>query len=118
MSKLDWNDIEEILAVDDDGEVYEKLCKQSKASDFYFSVQKDEDLELCVYITPVSYFDEKNVQFDQSLMIEHLLPEDFYEEMEGCYAVDRDCSLEEIEEELTDLGFCKSDEFDEFMKEI
>jgi hypothetical protein len=118
MAKLSWNNIEEILDMDDDGESYTKLCKSSKPSDFYFTVKEDEDLDLYVCITPVVYFDTNECEFDQSLEIEHLLPEDFYEEMEGTYSVDRDCSVQEIEEELEALGFLRSEKFDDHMKEI
>jgi len=100
-------------------EEYENLCINSKPSDFYFYVgpiapgEDDEDYSF-IHIVPKIFFDTYNHMWDQSMNLNHILPEDFGEEMECIWSCER--SKEEVITDLIERGFEKNYKFTEFMK--
>ncbi|CAB4196932.1 hypothetical protein UFOVP1290_452 [uncultured Caudovirales phage] len=101
MTKLSWDN----PPVDDDE--LSKLCKISKSNDFYFYAYNAPNpifgAGTTICITPKLYFQKENCLWDLSLMIEHLLPSDFYESMESEWESER--SVDEVRSELLLLGF-------------
>lgn len=86
------------------------LCKEAEPSDFYFNIQDDGSGYCFISIVPVLFFDKHGSFFDETIPIDHLLPDDFEEEMECTYGCDR--SAEDVREELLGLGFRVSDDVD------
>lgn len=99
-------------------EEYDNLCKSSKPSDFYFYVGplapgEDNENYSFIHIIPKIFFDTYNHMWDQSMDIDHILPEDFGEEMECIWGCKR--SIEKIKADLIERGFLESPAFTEFM---
>lgn len=90
---------------------YEELCKNSKPSDFYFAAQKGEDEFCMVAIVPKLYFNKEGYMWDQSMQIEHLLPDDLSESMESIWENDGDRTVEEIRQDMLRRGFEENDQF-------
>lgn len=91
---------------------YTELCEQSKPSDFFFYVK--EDLEptfgcSIIYLVPILYFEKEKYEWDQSMFLYHILPEDFGEDMESVWSCER--PLAEVQQDMLDRGFKESAEF-------
>jgi hypothetical protein len=91
---------------------YEELCKNSKPSDFYFDVKAD--LEVCsgytmIAIVPKLYFHKEGYMWDQSMNLNHILPDDLSEAMESCWDSER--SAEEVRKDLLARGFEENAKF-------
>lgn len=100
---------------------YKKLCEESKSSDFYFYVY-DESFEYddtddnqddvaYVAIIPKAYFHANNCMWDQSMFLDHLLPNGYCECMEGVWDVE--CSKEFARKQMLDSGFEENKKFTE-----
>lgn len=110
MPEFSWSELDTIY---NDGDIYECMCASAQASDFYFYIT-DIDGVTAVAITPKEYFKTHEYMWDQHLPIDHLLPDDMYEEMECTWGCDRD--TESVRKEMLERGFEQSPEFDAFMK--
>jgi hypothetical protein len=110
MSKMSW---EKPPYHNDD--TYMKLCENSKPSDFYFVAQKDYEGFVMVAITPKLYFHKNGYMWDQSMQIEHLLPNDLSESMESVWESDSDRTVEEIRQDMLSRGFEENEQFTELV---
>lgn len=114
MSKVEltWDNLDGIY---NDGSrvdaLYHELCRRSKPSDFYFYVTETNEGDVWLTITPKLFFDQNSYSWDQSMDLEHILP-DFTEEMECTYAPnDNDRRASEIRNDLLAKGFLENEEF-------
>ncbi len=89
---------------------YEKLCKESVPSDFFFSVFEWTGTGTCIAIVPKLYFLKEKCMWDQSMPIEHLLPDTFSESMECVWETEKN-DLDLVKNELLSMGFLENDEF-------
>lgn len=84
-------------------------------SDFIFATHDDgTGGNLVVIITPAYSFKEEQCMFDGALQIDHLLPEDWDELMEGHYECADFYSHKEIMDIFTEKGFVFDPDFQEF----
>lgn len=103
-----WDDD---LDLDDDQ--LEKLWELVRADEFCF-VFGGEGEERCVAITPLAFFKKDGCQYDQHLLIEHLLPsEEWCDVMEGVYEYPG--TEAEARQELLSRGFVDDPGFVAFM---
>jgi hypothetical protein len=100
--QLSWENVEVILDHDDDGELYDKLCQNSKPSDFYFDLLDDNGITI-INLSPKLFFDKNECMFDQPMYLEHILPDDFGDEMENVWSSER--SIDEVRKDLLERGF-------------
>ena len=104
--KLCWENVEEILS-DDNEDLYEELCEKSKPSDFYFYAKNSTDVSGEVFtdivITPKAFYDKSGHFWDQHMNIEHILPDDFENLMEGIWSSER--TIKEIKQDMIARGF-------------
>ena len=115
-SKISWDNLDEVYENEED---YEALCEKSKPSDFYFAVNKfmdfcageDEDARdgyTYIAIVPKVYFNKENCMWDQSMYLDHILPDDFNEAMESIWECER--SIEDARKVLIEMGFEENSE--------
>jgi len=90
---------EEAFNADLDDDEIEDLWAQTKPEDFYFMVENSGH----AVITPKEYYDQNGCMYDQHLLIDHILPKELGEEMEGAYSFE--VSPEEMRDKLLKLGF-------------
>lgn len=99
-------------------DAYTELCEQSKPSDFYFCAIKDIDGcsygETMIGIVPKEYFDSFGFMWDQTMFLEHILPEDFSESMECIWDSDRPAPS--VRQEMLALGFEENEKFSKLFK--
>src|SRR5271154_1291907 len=91
---------------------YAQLCENSKPSDFYFSVKEGLEVvggDTMVAIVPKVYFQKEGCMWDQSMFLEHILPDDLGECMTSCWATDR--GAEEVRQDLLTRGFEENKKF-------
>lgn len=99
-------------------EAYEKLCENSKPSDFYFHAQNDVNEvsfgATWIAIVPKEYWNTHKYMWDQSMFLDHILPEDFGESMESIWDSER--PVEEVRKDLLARGFEENEEFTNSVK--
>lgn len=105
-----------------DDKAVRDLCDKATPSDFYACFlpgslldMDDNDNACYVSICPKEYFDRHDCEFDQTLPIDHLLPKDFSEAMEGVYEATR--PLKDVRQDLLELGFKESKRFSKIIGE-
>jgi hypothetical protein len=116
-NKLSWDNLD-----DYDHKEYDELCKQSTPADFYFAVSNslsfdpnDNDAFTFIAIVPKAFFDKERCMLDSSMDLEHILPEDFGEEMEGIWSTSR--SVDEVRKDMLERGFEENQKFVDAAKE-
>jgi hypothetical protein len=109
MPEFSWSELDSIY---DDEDMYECMCASAQTSDFYFHVS-DVDGMTTIAIVPKEYFKIQGHMWDQHLPIDHLLPDDMFEEMECTWSCDRD--IESVRKDMLQRGFEENREFDEFL---
>jgi hypothetical protein len=95
----------------DDESVLGKLFKNSTGKDYYFHVSSgkemgDDEAFAWLTIVPKAYYDKHQCLFDQSMPIDHLLPEDCTEEMESVWA--SEMPAKDLRQEMLFRGFQES----------
>jgi len=101
-----------------DHDAYEQLCENSKPSDFYFSVKEDMSFTngfTFIAIVPKLYFVSEKCMWDQSMFLEHILPEDCSEAMESVWDCER--SADEVRKDMLARGFEENEEFSKLVDE-
>lgn len=108
---IDWDNLEK----DEDGEVTAEQIKLLRPEDFIFDISKRGDI--CVVITPKSYFDKYGYMYDQHLdyMIEKFLPSYLFEDMEATFIPEGNQTRQQIEQDLLRAGFKKDRQFTNFL---
>lgn len=92
---------------------YEELCQNSKPSDFYFAVHESCDSSMgytYVSIVPKLYFHKYGYMWDQSMFLDHLLPQDLIEAMECIWDAET-LSVEDLRKDLLARGFEENEKF-------
>ncbi len=114
--KITWDNLDEIYSTITgpllgNRTLYEQLCAESKGSDFYFHVSGPDEYNHSarIYVVPVVYFLKTHYAWDQSLHLDHLLPEDCLESMECVW--ETDLSVGEVMGFMAQRGFTENDEF-------
>jgi hypothetical protein len=95
-----------------DEEAYSELCAKSMPSDFYFSVSESDDFThgyVFISLVPKVFFHKEGYMWDQSMFLDHILPDDFDESMESIWESPR--SVEEIRADLLARGFEENEAF-------
>lgn len=95
--------------------LFEKLCKESKASDYYIAVKSEESgfgITTSVTICSREFFDHFGYLLDVTPNITHLLPEWISGELQEA-VLESSKSKEETLKELLRLGFSTSSAFQE-----
>jgi hypothetical protein len=105
-----WADDIQDRDLDDDA--IEELWGFTSPSDYYFTICPTDDGP-CAIICPASYFDEQHCLYDQHLLIEQLLPDDFEQIMEATFLFDRTDSS--ARKELLKRGFKENVGFTAFI---
>ena len=118
-TKISWDNIEKLFRThgDDEGEdLYDKLCKQSSPADFYFAVSnslsfdpEENDAFTFIALVPKVYFNKEGCMWDQSMNLDHILPEDFGEEMESIWGTSR--NIEDVRKDMLARGFEENKDF-------
>ena len=103
MKDLTWAD-----PTTKDWDAYKLLCKNSKASDFYFAAQVYDEYTM-VAIVPKEFFHAFGYMWDQHMPIDHILPNDMGEMMESVWDSER--SVEEVRADLLARGFEETEKF-------
>lgn len=91
-------------------EVFETLCKNSEAKDYYVDVYADGPRSVAVTICPGEIFHHFKYLHDETPMIEHLLPEWIAGELQEA-VLESTRSVDETIRELLKRGFLMSTEF-------
>jgi hypothetical protein len=107
MSNLSWED-----PPYHNSDAYKELCEKSTPSDFYFDVKADLEVTgglTMIAIVPKVYFDKHGYMWDQSMFLDHILPEDLSEAMESCWDTER--SAEDVRQDLLASGFQENIKF-------
>jgi hypothetical protein len=89
----------------------------AKASDYYFNVSEDiGDGNLFVSFVPIKFWDKNKYMKDKVLpsSIDNILPSYLEEGEESIYLSDKSCS--QTKQDLLNLGFKTSIEFDDFLE--
>src|SRR5271167_4049365 len=92
--------------------------ENSKPSDFYFSVKEGLEVvggDTMVAIVPKVYFQKEGCMWDQSMFLEHILPDDLGECMTSCWETER--SAEEVRQDLLTRGFEENKKFSKMVGE-
>lgn len=117
MSELTWENVDELYDMfddDDDAEdAIQELCESSRASDFLFHCADEPDVGTIVSVVPEAFFRKNGYMYDGHLDLSHLLPPDMSDEMECVWLTDG--SVNEVEQEMTKLGFKKDAGFDKLL---
>lgn len=103
MKDLTWKDLSSR-----DWDSYSALCKNSKASDFYFAAQVYDEYTM-VAIVPKEFFHTFGYMWDQHMPLDHILPDDMGEMMESVWDSER--SVEEVRADLLARGFEENEKF-------
>ena len=117
MDKLSWDNLNNDHDMEDYHDQYDSLCANSKPSDFYFAVMQEPNYNnlTTVAMAPKAYFNAEGYMWDQHMMIERILPEDFGEDMESVWSSER--SAEEVRRDLLSRGFEESVNFTALVNE-
>lgn len=108
-----WDDnIYEVLG--DDEDKHHALWLETKADEYLFCLQDVPNIGVIASITPKLFFEEHKFMYDQHIDIEHILPKEFYCEIEGVYAIDNE--IDEANKLLVDAGFIESQELKDFLE--
>lgn len=102
---ITWKNIDEVyLKVTHEQrlEFYESTTPQ----DYYFATI-EIDGEVMVGIVGKDYFEMYDTLFDQSIYLDHIIPDYLFESMESIWST-VDFSREEVAEDLKDLGFTEN----------
>ena len=106
--KITWSNINEVYGKVKPEELLE-FYESTSPEDYYFATI-EIDGDAMVGIVGKDYFDENEDYFDQSIHLEHILPDHLFECMESIWTT-MDSSREEVREELKDLGFTENKDF-------
>lgn len=123
-TKLSWDNLEELYHKygSKNESLYWELCKNSTPADFYFAVSNSLDFDpdendafTFVSIVPKAYFNKEGCMWDQSMKLDHILPEDLGEEMESIWGTHRD--IEEVRKDMLARGFEENADFTKAARE-
>lgn len=107
MKDLTWKD-----PTTKDWDAYRLLCQMSKPSDFYFAAQPYDEYTM-IAIVPKEFFHSFGYMWDQSMLLDGILPGDFCESMESVWESER--SVEEVRADLLAKGFEENEKFTELV---
>lgn len=109
MKDLNWSD-----PTTRDWDAYRLLCQMSKPSDFYF-VAKEWEGYTMISIVPKAYFHNFGYMWDQSMLLDNILPDDFCESMESIWDTERD--VKSVRADLLARGFEENEKFSELIQD-
>lgn len=104
MSEKPWDLIENNCEDDD---LIESAWAETKAEEYLFDVRpwpEDEDGGPMITIVPVAYFNKHNAVFDQHLQLDHILGDDYFQEMESTFVSDLSEKVFDVRQDLLKRG--------------
>lgn len=113
MEDITWNNIDDLWFDIEENELH-AFYKSTSASDYYFHAYNHYSEGVCVVICSKDYFKKHGYVFDQSINIDHLLPDHFFEIMESEWVSDND--LNTTIKEMEELGFTRNEAFSELIE--
>lgn len=92
----------------------DKAWQATKADEYYFSVM-NLDGETNVYIVPIDYFNSEKCMWDQSMNLEHILPDYMSESMECVWVADKNGDMTQVKDDMLARGFVPSKKLDRYV---